>query len=70
MRNVVHKLESEARAVASGRVLMVIEKVGLHSKGTVWAHRLDIKCFIWTTKVVGRHAEICIILICTLACKN
>jgi len=28
-RNVVHKLESEARAVASGRVLMVIEKVGL-----------------------------------------
>ena len=27
-RNVVHKLESEARAVASGRVLMVIEKVG------------------------------------------
>jgi len=29
VRNVVHKLESEARAVASGRVLMVIEKVGL-----------------------------------------
>ena len=28
-RNVVHKLESEARAVASGRVLVVIEKVGL-----------------------------------------
>jgi len=28
-RNVVHKLESEARAVASGSVLMVIEKVGL-----------------------------------------
>ena len=28
-RNVVHKLECEARAVASGRVLMVIEKVGL-----------------------------------------
>jgi len=29
-RNVVRKLESEARAVASGRVLlMVIEKVGL-----------------------------------------
>jgi len=28
-RYVVHKLESEARAVASGRVLMVIEKVGL-----------------------------------------
>jgi len=28
-RNVAHKLESEARAVASGRVLMVIEKVGL-----------------------------------------
>ena len=27
--NVVHKLESEARAVASGRVLIVIEKVGL-----------------------------------------
>jgi len=27
--NVVHKLESEARAVTSGRVLMVIEKVGL-----------------------------------------
>jgi len=25
----MHKLESEARAVASGRVLMVIEKVGL-----------------------------------------
>jgi len=25
----VYKLESEARAVASGRVLMVIEKVGL-----------------------------------------
>jgi len=30
-RNVVHKLESEARAVASGRVLMVIEKVELDS---------------------------------------
>jgi len=30
-RNVVHKLESEARAVASGRVLMVIEKVGLEA---------------------------------------
>ena len=29
--NVVHKLESEARAVASGRVLMVIEKVGLEA---------------------------------------
>jgi len=29
VRNVVHKLESEVRAVASGRVLMVIEKVGL-----------------------------------------
>jgi len=28
-RNVMHKLESEARAVASGRMLMVIEKVGL-----------------------------------------
>ena len=28
-RNVVHKLESEARAVAGGRVLMAIEKVGL-----------------------------------------
>ena len=28
-RNVVHKLESEARVVASCRVLMVIEKVGL-----------------------------------------
>ena len=28
-RNVVHKLESEAQAVTSGRVLMVIEKVGL-----------------------------------------
>jgi len=28
-RNVVHKLKSEARAVTSGRVLMVIEKVGL-----------------------------------------
>ena len=25
----MHKLESEARAVASGRVLMVIQKVGL-----------------------------------------
>ena len=30
-RNVVHKLESEARAVASGRVLMVIEKMGLEA---------------------------------------
>jgi len=30
-RNVVHMLESEARAVASGRVLMVIEKVGLEA---------------------------------------
>ena len=30
-RNVVHKLESEARAVASGRVLMVIEKVVLEA---------------------------------------
>ena len=30
-RNVVHKLESEARAVASGRVLMVVEKVGLEA---------------------------------------
>ena len=30
-RNDVHKLESEARAVASGRVLMVIEKVGLEA---------------------------------------
>jgi len=30
-RNVVHKLKSEARAVASGRVLMVIEKVGLEA---------------------------------------
>jgi len=30
-RNVVHKLESEARAVANGRVLMVIEKVGLEA---------------------------------------
>ena len=30
-RNVVHKLESEARAVASGRVLTVIEKVGLEA---------------------------------------
>ena len=30
-RNVVHKLESEARAVASGGVLMVIEKVGLEA---------------------------------------
>ena len=29
--NVVHKLESEARAVASGRVLMVIEKVGFEA---------------------------------------
>jgi len=28
-RNVVHKLESEVWAVTSGRVLMVIEKVGL-----------------------------------------
>jgi len=27
-RNVMHKLESEARVVTSGRVLMVIEKVG------------------------------------------
>ena len=31
VRNVVHKLESEARVVASGRVLMVIEKVGLEA---------------------------------------
>ena len=30
-RNVVHKLESEALAVASDRVLMVIEKVGLEA---------------------------------------
>ena len=30
-RNVVHKLASEARAVASGRVLMVIENVGLEA---------------------------------------
>jgi len=30
-RNVMHKLKSEARAVASGRVLMVIEKVGLEA---------------------------------------
>ena len=29
--NVVRKLESEAQAVASGRVLMVIEKVGLEA---------------------------------------
>ena len=28
-RNVVHKLESKARVVTSGRVLLVIEKVGL-----------------------------------------
>jgi len=37
----VHKLESEARVVASGRVLMVIEKVGLE---------------VFFVKVFTRHA--------------
>jgi len=36
-RNVVHKLESEARAVASGRALMVIEKVGLEASLKVFS---------------------------------